>query len=692
MSATTKFFSILFTTLIVLSFQTAYAQDKISWLDDYTGEMLIGSDTYQYNFANVEGNDCKLKFEELVTDKKGATETYSWIFYLSDIDPSAISFKAKGKSIIVSMETHQSQKFISYYEEGELDGYTEEIEITMNEVDMARSFIEIIKEKSANCKETEASWENRDQAITWLVNNVGKATDRDIEWDQKFQPGSRSYLADLQANSVNAKGEENLSRYIFDLSDVNPMAINLKISGKSLIVEVPVKESKRFIEVESPTGTVFTNELMIYTNSIELARQIVNALYYVVTNTIPERPQWDSYNASLGFVKESLGEVKIGDELFTNNLDYDSSPSGLVNFIIGKSESNGTSESAKYSFYLTDITEKLKLEVSKSSITIKMETKNKREYIRESTDEKVTDYSSTLGFHVSDINMARDILNAIEHAIRNSEEEIREFGNIGEIGTWFSENIGSIVIDGDKNEQTLSIDEDIENQLIIEKKLTEADGGSTETRFILYPEDISLEKLDIKVSGKKLSVPLASETSKYIKYFKNGTLQDFTGSVDILFLDPLVAKNFMAAIRFLKEKSVIKERTDMSKEQAIAFLSENIQNIELPEDQYEQKIELEGEENCIMSFSRVETDSKGASDQYIFEFNISDIHPGNSKIIIKGEIIAINLVTLGSEKLIKPYKNSEAGNFVDDLLIYVDDILLAKKTLAAFATLSKGCK
>ena len=82
MSATTKFFSILFTALIVLSFQSALAQDKLSWLDEYIGEMLIGSDTYQYNFANVEGNDCKLKFEELVTDKKGATEVYSWIFYL----------------------------------------------------------------------------------------------------------------------------------------------------------------------------------------------------------------------------------------------------------------------------------------------------------------------------------------------------------------------------------------------------------------------------------------------------------------------------------------------------------------------------------------------------------------------------------------------------------------------------------
>ena len=53
---------------MVLTLQTAHAQDKISWLDDYTGEIQIGNETYQYNFSTVEDNNCKLKFEELVTD------------------------------------------------------------------------------------------------------------------------------------------------------------------------------------------------------------------------------------------------------------------------------------------------------------------------------------------------------------------------------------------------------------------------------------------------------------------------------------------------------------------------------------------------------------------------------------------------------------------------------------------------
>ena len=92
----------------------------------------------------------------------------------------------------------------------------------------------------------------------------------------------------------------------------------------------------------------------------------------------------------------------------------------------------------------------------------------------------------------------------------------------------------------------------------------------------------------------------------------------------------------------------------------------NIQNIDLPDDQYEQKLEVKDEGICKMSFTRVETDNKGASDEYVYDFIMSDIHPGSSKFSVKGKNISINLVTGGNEKLIKPYKNGEAGNFIDD--------------------------
>lgn len=692
MSYTTKIFSTLVTAFLLLNFHSLRAQDKISWLSDYTNEMLVGNDTYQYNFTNVEKNDCKLKIEQLLTDKKGATEKSSWVVYLSDIDPSSLNFKAKGKGININMETNRSQEFISYFEEGELDEYTDEIKVTMNDVEMARSFIEAIKEKSANCEVTQETWENWDEAFVWIMNNVDRAIDDDIEWIQKFGPGKRSYLVVLQANSTDEKGEQEEFTYTIDLSDINPQSIDLEISGKSLRVELPVKDGKRYIKVDTPGGASFTDEVEVYVDNIELARQLVKALSYVVNNTTPERPQWDSYEASLGFVRENLGQVTIGDKIYTNSLNFDPSPAGQLDFMIEESESDGTSESVKYSIYPADLKEEVKFEVSRSSITIEMETKNDRDFIRESIDGKVTDYSSSMEFHVSDIDMARDILNAFEYAIGNSEEKITEFTGADEVGKWFSENLRSIESDGDKYEQNIRIVKEKENQLFIEKKLTKADGETTETRFILYPEDISTSKLDIKVSGEHLSVPLATEKTRYIKNYENGEIQDFTGSVEILFLDPLVAKNFMAAITWLKDNSVDEEKADMSLDEAIDFLTGNIQNLDLPGKKYEQKFEVREVENCIMSFTRVETDSKGESDEYIYEFNITDIHPENSKFTTDDDLVVINLETTGNKKLIKPYENGEADDFIDDFEIYADDILLAKKILAAFAALSRGCK
>jgi hypothetical protein len=686
-----KSFFLLLAALMVTSLQTVHAQNQISWLDDYTGEMLIGSDTYSYNFTSVEGNDCKYKFEEELTDKKGSTKVHSWVFYLSDIDPSTVSFKAKGKSIGIFMETHQSRKFISYYEDGELDGYTEKIGITMDEVDKTRSFIEAIKTNISNCKETEATWENQDQAFTWLVDNVRKATDGDTEWDQEFESGSRSYLLNFQASSVSAKGEQESFSFSFDLNDINPKAINLKISGKSLIVEVPIKESKRLIKLSTASGTEFSNKMLIYSNEIEQARQIVNALIYMVSNVTSERQTWDTYGASLEFVKANSAEVKIGEELFSNSISYEESSSGLVNLEVNF-KSDGNTEKTQYAFYLTDMASKLELEVSKTSITVEMLTKNKRKYVREHEGGIISAYSSSVDFHVTDIDLARDIIKALEQAIGFSEENINEFNNIGEVSTWFSENIALIKSGGDSYEQTIRIESENENQLTIDRKLTESDEKSTETRFILYPEDISLDDLEILVSGKKLSVPLKTAKGKYIKKFENGLLQNFTGNTEILFSDPLVAKNFMAAIRFLQENSVSENRAYVSKDEVLAFLSENIQAIKLPDNTYEQKIEFKDGGTCKMSFTRVETNSKGSSDEYSYEFNVSDIHPGNSKFSVKGKIISINLVTAGNEKLVKPYKNGEAGDFVDDFVIYADDVLLAKSTLAAFEAVSEMCK
>jgi hypothetical protein len=323
---------------------------------------------------------------------------------------------------------------------------------------------------------------------------------------------------------------------------------------------------------------------------------------------------------------------------------------------------------------------------------VELETKNDRDFIKEATAEEVSGYESDLEFYMAAIDNARDVIQALEYAIKNSEEEIVEFSTVDEVNFWLADNFVPLYRDDEKYEQKLEVLKDSENLLIIERTLTEEDEGEiTETKYMVYPEDINLEELEIDVSGGRLTVAVETEED-FIKNYENEELQDFTDDAEVYFSDPLTAKNFMEVLRYLKENTAPGERSEMTKEQAIDFLSNNIPDLKIGDEQYEQTIEVLEEGNCKMKFTRVEIEEDGERNEYIYEFLASDIYQRNSELEVDGEIIEVLLVTAGEKDLIKPYENGEVEDFESEFKIYTDDVLLGKKILGAFAVLERECK
>jgi len=677
-------------TLLLLGFGMVNAQDKIAWLEDYTQEMVIGKETYKYNFSEVEGKECKLEFKESVSNQKEKTENRSWIFYLADINPDALKFNSRGKAIELVMATNNSQKFISYYKEGEMEAYVDEIKLKMNEVDKCRSFIEVLKDHIGSCESTNLSWEDREGSFNWLTGNIGLADNGDTQWEQEFTRGEKPYLAHLSSVSINNKGEQGKVKYQFDLNDVDPAGVKLSVSGKSLSVTVAVKDGEKFVQVTTPDKKEYRDELKIYVDEIDLARQTVLAMSHLVSNTEPDRPEWSSYSEALGFVEEHLGEAKIGGDMFEHSITFDASPSGMVDMNIKETDSDGDSVEVTHSFYLSDLLEKTSLAVSRSKITVTLETREGNDFIRRTSGDLVKGYSSELEIHTEDIDKARDLMFAFEYAIANSQEEIRVFESIGEVNSWMVENLGTLYRGDETYEQELLVLEGEGNPIEFKLKQTKEEKEQTETHYLIYPMDINLEELDIDVSYGRLNVTLQTEEN-YVKKLVNGELQNFADDADVYFSDPLVAKNFMAAIRYLRENAGQAVLPEMNKEEAYAFLSDRIQNLEFPEGSYEQKIENPEGDGCKLKVTRLETNSKGASDEYIYELTASDIHAGNSGVSVRGKLIRINLVTAGNEKLIKPYENGSVEDFEDEFMLYTDDVFLAKQIVAAFGVLAEGC-
>ena len=169
-------------------------------------------------------------------------------------------------------------------------------------------------------------------------------------------------------------------------------------------------------------------------------------------------------------------------------------------------------------------------------------------------------------------------------------------------------------------------------------------------------------------------------------------MQSYTYNADVLFDDVLKAKNFIAAVRVIHDKSLVPDRSMSDISTAARYIIDHTIKMEIDGATIEQKAENRDNDDCKMSYMRTETDSKGVATEYKYEFTLSDIDPEDSKVYISGKELQVKLETRDNVKLIKPYKNGEAGSFVYSIDLLVDDVLIAKKMLGAFTTLSAKCK
>ncbi len=681
----------LFLSLLSNFFKVS-AQENIGWLSDYTSAIEDGSDTYQYSFTSVDGNNCKIKVVEQKTDKKGKTSSMSYVFYLSDIDPAALSFKPSGKTIDINLETKMSQKFITVTKDGEFDGYTNSFSVITNEVDKARSFIDAVKSNIGNCKETNKAWSSPQEAFDWLINNIGESTSSGKTYKQEFTKGSKSYMAQLLSDVTDSKGNQQKTQYVFDLSDINPAGIELVVSGKSLKIDLPVRDNKYFIQVKDDNGISYAKDMEIYTDDIETARNIVNAFNALVSGTKPVRNEWTGYTQALSYVKDNLKTVASGSDSYAQSLEFSDSPSGSVSFKSVKTDSKGASEEELSTFYMNDILPQADLKVSSRNAYIELNTKDKNRYIHVTVDGNLQSYNNSIRIYVEDIDNARDMVNALEYAAKNSKEGIQSFGTLESIKDWLKKNPGEVTIDNKKYQQSITVSSGADNKLIFSVTTVEEGSADEKEQFEIYPADLSKEDLQINVSGKKLYVTLSTGKLRYIKAFKDDQLQNYTSSADVLFANVLNAKDFVAAMQTLLNMSKQENQSMQDNNAAWAYLTENLGKIEIDGNIYEQKIEKQEDNSCKIKFTRTETDSKGSTTEYVYELSASDIDPANSGISVRGKELSVDLVTKGKQKLIKPYKDGEAGNFDSDMNIISDDVLTAKKILAALTTLSNNCK
>ena len=685
LSIMTKTFILSVVTILLLGTHIK-AQDEIelSWLQGFSESVLVGSNTHVQKYYSIEGNQCKLKFTAEITDKKGNTETASYVFYLSDLNPNAISFKPTGKYVTIEMEAKSAQKYIMEYKNEEFQGYINKFNLYTDAIDKARSLIDAVKSKMDGCKTEGMKWSSTADATDWLNKNIKTVQDGSVENVQQFKQGAQLYLSSLTREYADSKGVQHIEEYILNLADIDQSKVDLKVSGKNLTVELNIKDKNKYIGfIKDNEKQSYQNGIEIYAADLENARNIILAFEYLSKETKAEYKKWTSSGEALSFIQNGISAANAG---FSNLEQSFDSKDGNIQVNIKTTDSKGVATVLEKSCYLSDLKKNASLIVSGSSVFVQVEINNGDKYVRVFKNDEVQSYDNEIKFEAKNIETARELINAIDYAISTASEGIPEYTSVNDAIAKMVSYTTTVKTDAESTVQKLTVDAVMDNKLTFEK--TDADGVSI---WDIFPEDIDKGNVEIKVVGKKLYVILSTGKTKYIAYTKNNLQQNYINDFEVYFDDVRNAKIFKSAVLYTKENYKPSSRILKGTDQAIAALKKITSEIKIADEVYKQKFETE-DDQCKIKFTNLTKDSKGSETEMVYEFIMSDINPVESGIKISGKICGVELSVKNNEKLIKPYENGESKNFTNSLYIVTMDILEAKKIKEAIKAGVETCK
>ena len=121
----------------------------LQFLQNNIGEVVAGEDAYQQTFTSASGNPCLVSYS-VVEEEKGKEETYEW--NMADINANQIIFDTKGTSVLVTLTTRGKQDLIKAIEEGEVDGYEDEVTLRANTIEEARSMVVALQHLTQQCE------------------------------------------------------------------------------------------------------------------------------------------------------------------------------------------------------------------------------------------------------------------------------------------------------------------------------------------------------------------------------------------------------------------------------------------------------------------------------------------------------------------------------------------------------------
>ncbi len=552
---------ILLLCLTFISFSGVSQQQELAALVDKIqascSKVETASRTYEQEVKLLDYSSIRYSFNEI--DQKGNKVSYAYDFNFADIDIYTVREVTQKDIILVVLSVKNKQKLVKGSKNGESTPYDNEVSIHARNVDHAREVLDLIKKciplgekiTAAKLKLT-----NYEQMVDWLVQNIKSSSTGAKSITQNIkQEGSVASFKLLQITSDGKSSQQE--ELTFNLSDINLNTINFKVSGNQFGVGFEMNQRLKSIKsFKDGKSKPFVDDLLIYTNSVDEARDIKTVLSLAVplaTNKVKaDLPALKSETEALKNLESLVKEVKINERTVGQSLSaqcittltvLDQSPSATVKNV--------------YQFNWMDINPNtFQIKVSGEKMGIELPVLDKKKLIMNFKNDKLDGYENEALIYVEDIEVARRLKNAIDKTITNCKSAYKEpFSNANDqMISWLKNNISEVTIDQVTKRQTFELAEDGNENKVKLTSIEVKSSSSVEEVLEFNLSDINPTSVTYEIKGKWLYVGFETNfKNKIIKAYKDGKIQPYVNSTEIVVKDIETARGTIAALKKLSE-------------------------------------------------------------------------------------------------------------------------------------------
>lgn len=230
-------------------------EEAWEWLGRYIQPVNNGN---QLIAQKIRG-DCAATFEQNTSDDK-KQEQVTYTFDFGDFDERKTALMIKGIRIYITIKTLKDFNYVQTLKDGLPGNYTNSLSIEIPDVETAR-FLEPCLQYIIQSCESQAAVLARD--FEWMASRMA-AYSEDVNVSRSLTRQEAGNDCKFFLNVI-TQGRKGLSEelYEFNLKDIDPMQIDLKVKGAVVMLEIVTRGKQKLINYTRDGKPIFVDQLSI---------------------------------------------------------------------------------------------------------------------------------------------------------------------------------------------------------------------------------------------------------------------------------------------------------------------------------------------------------------------------------------------------------------------------------------------